>query len=297
MPVTLLTAIFLASYGLWGCNGNNKHNPPNVTQDANPVGSPGTAGSPGSSGGGGAAQLSALSVDEAEKFVKDWCGSGVLTNLRKLDAAKYLVSDDMPSWLNVVKTDEMDSNLADDEKRDESHQEQLIGNLKKFPVFNAMFPTGKMILADFSSGSGCRNTLVAIDALAAAYLKKLKDASSANALTCERKSKGGYHNVILKAPGISSMLSSSAYTEAEVEEHCDGTLAHVLVGHASSGTLTVSSVQHPDAEVTEPTLFDFTLASFILEADGSAQFLRSDGAAKFFYSDFHMIYRRQSSDN
>ena len=186
MRMTALIAMFLGCYVLYGCD-DDKQSEPNASQDA-------------LAGKGGSAQLSALTVDEAENFVQSWCGSGVLTNVRKLDADEYLVSADMPSWLNVVKTDQMDSGLADDEKRGERHQEEFIRGLKELSVSNAMLPTGKMILADFSSGSGCRNTLVAIDALAAAYLKKLKDASSTNALTCERKSKDGYHELFIKVP-------------------------------------------------------------------------------------------------
>ena len=199
----------------------------------------------------------------------------------------------MPSWLNVVKTDQWRSDLDGD-------QEQFIGNLKKFPIFNAMLPTGKMILADFSSGSGCRNTLVAIDALAAAYLKKLKDTSSANALTCERKSKDGYHEIFIIAPGVFSALAGVSVTREAITsddpDGCDGTLAHVLVGHANFGTLTVSSVHNGDQEKEKPPLFDFGLTSFILEADGSAQFLRSDGATKFFYSDYRAMYGLQSGE-
>ncbi len=286
MRVTMLIAMFLGCYMLCGCD-DDKREEPNAAQNALP-------GAPGS--GAGTATLSALTADEAEKFVKSWCGSGVLTNVRKLDADEYLVSADMPSWLNVEKTDKMDSGLADDEKRDERDQEEFIANLKTFPVFNAMFPAGKMILADFSSGSGCRNTLVAIDALAAAYLKKLKDTSSANALTCERKSKDGYHRLDTKAPYVKTMLdATSEEVLSDDPDGCDVTLAYVLVGHASTGTLTVSGVYNGDIEMKEPLLFDFSLNSFILEADGSAQFLRSDGAMKFFYSDYTPMYSLQRS--
>ena len=196
----------------------------------------------------------------------------------------------MPSWLNVEKADQWRSDLDGD-------QEQFIGSLKKSPIFNAMLPTGKMILADFSSGSSCRNTLVAIDALAAAYLKKLKDTSSANALTCEIKSKSGYHNLFVKVPVVVSVLSgvsgASGAITADDPDGCDGALAHVLVGHSSSGTLTLSSVHNGDTSVAEPPLFDFVLSSYILEADGSAQFLRQDGALKFFYSDYSTMYGSQ----
>ena len=284
MRVAVLIAMFLGCYVLCGCLDRSKRTESNADQNV-------------LSGRGGAAQLNALTVEEAENFIQSWCGSGVLTNLRKLDADEYLVSADMPSWLNVVKTDKMDSGLADDEKRDERRQEQFIGNLKKFPIFNAMFPTGKMILADFSSGSGCRNTLVAIDALAAAYLKKLKDTSSANALTCERKSKSGYHRLDIKVPYVKKILDATSEESLSDDPDCDGTLAHVLVGHKSTGTLTLSSV-YGDTRVEEPPLFDFTLVSFILEADGRAQFLRSDGAMKFFYSHFSAMFgRRQQSSS
>ena len=219
------------------------------------------------------ATLTALTAADAQEFVTSWCGSGVLTNVRTLDADKYLVSADMPAWLNVEKTNNFDTD-----------QEEFISELKASRLFNAMFPTGKMILADFSSGSGCRNTQVAIDALAAAYLKKLQDASSSNALTCERKSKGNYHRLVIKVP----VLESFGYTDEEVKGRCSTILAHALVGH-SSGTLTVSEVSNYNLQVS-PTLLDFALRSFTLEADGSQQFIREDGALKFFYSDFISRY-------
>lgn len=54
--------------------------------------------------------------------------------------------------------------------------------------------------------------------------------------------------------------------------------------------LTVSGVHN--ARVEEPSLFDFTLTSYILEADGSTQFLRSDGAMKFFHSNYSAMLQR-----
>ncbi len=184
----------------------------------------------------------------------------------------------MPRWLNADK---------EDGEGDISTQADLIENLTSTPMFNAMFPKGKMVLADFSSGNNCRNTLVAIDALAAAYLKKLKDASSANAITCTKQSKDGYHRLNFTVPSIEAKLKGATSDEPH---GCDSTLALVMVGH-SGGTLTVSRTSN--AEEEEPRLFDFTLSSSILEADGSAQFVRSDGALKFFYYDFTTIYSSQ----
>ena len=281
MRVTLFMLVFLGGYVLWGCDDDpDSNNPSNSTQNTAPgstpgapgsPGAPGTPGTPGTPGATGVTTLTALGIDAAEKFVKDWCGSGVLTNLRKLDADKYLVSANMPSWLNIEKADGWDASV-------DSDQATFIGNLRKHPALNAMFPTGKMILADFSSGSGCRNTLVAIDALAAAYFKKLKDASSANALTCKRKTKNSHH--------LLDIVVTSLGLESGDPNGCEGDLAIVLVGHASTGTLTISTVSNGDQEVKEPPLYDFALLSFILEADGSAQFLRSDGAAKLFMEDY-----------
>lgn len=232
----------------------------------------------------GGAQLSALSVEAAEQFVQSWCG-GVLTNLRKLDADEYLVSAEMPSWLNVEKAHQQGKALDDT-------QASLISTLREAPSLNAMLPTGKMILADFSSGENCVNTLVAIDTLAAAYLKKLKDRASANALSCERKSKNGFHNLIIKAPSVEALASGEmarSMLDGDDPDNCAGTRAYVLVGHGSSGTLTLSHVYNGDLREKEPGLFDFILTSFILEADGSAQFLRADGAAKLIVNDFRSL--------
>ncbi len=281
MPATLLMLMFLGGYVLGGCSRAGREDTndvaqPAATDDSNPsaTGEDNSAQSPET------AALSPLSVDEAESFVKSFCGTGVLENFRKLDAKKYLLSSAMPRWLNADK---------EDGEGDSSTQADLIKNLTSSPIFNAMFPKGKMVLADFSSGNNCRNTLVAIDALAAAYLKKLKDASSANAITCSKRSKGGYHSLNFTVPSIEAKLKGATSNEPH---GCDSTLALVMVGH-SSGTLTVSSTSNDELLGEEPRLFDFTLSSSILEADGSAQFVRSDGALKFFYYDFTTIYSSQ----
>ena len=228
-------------------------------------------------------------ADELKTFVRNWCGSGTLTNLRVLDAEDYLVSAEMPSWLN----NEHETNRELWGEDFGGSQEKLISELKSVPMFKAMFPKEKMVLADFSSGSGCRNTLVAIDARAVAYLKKL--AASPNALTCEKESQGSYQQLIIKAPGVVAMLGTAYSEDDDPEAACDTALANVLVGHADTGTLTASSVSNPDTEDLNPSLFNFELKSYILEADGSAQFMRSDGAFKFFYSDFGVVYRAARS--
>ena len=128
MRMTALIAMFLGCYVLYGCD-DDKQSEPNASQDA-------------LAGKGGSAQLSALTVDEAENFVQSWCGSGVLTNVRKLDADEYLVSADMPSWLNVVKTDQMDSGLADDETG--RRYKGFVA--EELSVSNAMLPTGSEFL-------------------------------------------------------------------------------------------------------------------------------------------------------
>lgn len=231
--------------------------------------------------------------DEFLTFVRDWCGSGTLTNARVLDAEDYLVSADMPSWLNI----EHETNRVMWGEDFGGSQEKLISNLKKFPLFKAMFPKEKMFLAEFSSGSGCRNTLVAIDGRAVAYLKKL--AASPNALSCEKESQGSYQQLIITAPSIGAVLGTAYSDEADhPPDSCDSLLAVVLAGHADTGTLTVSTTSHArtPSQTDDLSLFDFTLQSYILEADGSADFLRSDGAVKYFFSDFGAVYgqHRQS---
>ena len=265
---SLVAISFLVSYVLAGCSMSNREPTGGVKNDPSAA--------------------SAVGTTTLEAFVNSWCGSGTLTNLRQLDAAEYLVSADMPSWLNIKS----ENNRAVWGNEFGGKQKEMIDGLKEGPMFNAMFPAGKMILADFSSGSGCRNTLVAIDALAVAYLKKLKDASSANALTCEKKSQGGFHELAIKAPGIDAVFGQ-IQEDDDPPSRCDTTLAQVLVGHESTGTLTVSSTHNADTEIENVSLFDFELRSYILEADGSAQFLRADGAFKIFYSNFSAMFGRR----
>lgn len=249
----------------------------------------------------GTTTLEALSADEAEKFVKRWCGSNALTNFRQLDAAEYLLSAEMPSWLHTDrKAFDALTELDDPEVHEQVGQERrknqkaLIKFLKDNPNWNAMLPTGKMILADFSSGNDCRNTLVVVDALAAAYLKRLADASSANAFTCKRKSKDGFHRLAVHSPVIMKALGAKDELHDEdadgLPERCSAKLALAFVGHASFGTLTVSAVINNRLN-EEPEMFAFELKSYILEADGSAQFLRPDGASKIVHRNFTTLFR------
>ena len=275
---SLMVISFVVSLVLAGCSraereptGNTKSAPP---ADAPATGTPGASGSPAS----GTTTLAPLSIDDAEDFVTSWCGSGTLTNVRQLDADDYLVSSDgIPAWiLGLMKNFELVKLRLSDTggfgwSDGEAEVGQLIEDVKKEPTYNAMLPTGKMILADFSSGSGCRKTSIVIDALAAAYLKKLKDASSADAITCEKKSRGDFHRLDIKSPALPTNESTFS--------GCDSGLTQTLVGHASTGTLTVVD---ESAILLDDQVTDISLTSYIIEADGSAQFLRSDGALKFY---------------
>lgn len=241
-------------------------------------------------------KLEALSGDEAEEFVNGWCGGNLsgLINLRQLDAEEYLLSAEAPSWLNYNResSDEPVSSAdqdAVDQKRREA-QEKIIAYLKENPVYNAMLPTGKMILAEFSSGNGCRNTLIAIDTLAAAYLKRLADTSSPNAPTCKRKSNGDFHRLSFVFPSVQKVLGVDDEDDG-LPNQCSHKLAIVFVGHASTGTLVVSATSNPTLNGDKKLrTFEFELKSFIFEADGSAQFYRSDGAEKIVYRNLLRLY-------
>ena len=273
MQAAKIIAIILVIYTLQGCHDSKR--------EASEVQPEGT---------GAEEKLSPLSIDEAEQFVKSWCGGGILTNFRKLDADKFLISDDMPAWLNVEK----DSSWDIAERGDQS---QFIRGLKDFPIFNAMLPKGNMILADFSSGSDCGKTLVAVDALAAAYLKKLRDASHAYTPICESSLKDGYRSLTITSPKLTRKLDNSGLMSkthisgiTKESGQCDDeALAHVLVGH-SNNKLTIS---HVTGNWRKPSLLNFLLISYIIEADGSAQFLQSDGALKFFSQDFSTLWDTQ----
>ena len=274
----LVVISFLVGFVAAGCSRSQR----------DPVSAPQSGPFEPSAGGGDAegARLAPVTVDAAEKFVNSWCSDVRFIKMRKLDAAQYLVSADMPSWLNI----EHETNLERWGDDYGGSQETLIRLLKREPIFNALFPQGNMVLAEFSSGSDCRDTLVAIDVAAVAYLKKLKDTSSANALTCEEYQQGSYQRLVIEAPSVASVLGSDKPATNETFSDCDTLLAVVLTGHASTGTLTVSTVSNSHTGEENPSLFSFELKSFILEADGSASFLRSDGALKSLYSDLEPIY-------
>ena len=277
---SLLVISFLVSVVLASCSKAERPLASGDVKTAPPTPSaPAVNGAPAA----GTTTLVPLSIDDAEDFVTSWCGSGTLTNLRKLDADDYLISSDgVPTWIlawnnwELAKLRVFPDTGGFGWSDGEAEVGRLIEGVKKDPTFKAILPTGKMILADFSSGSGCRKTSIVIDALAAAYLKKLKDASSANALTCEKKSQGDFHRLAIKAPALPTDNSSFS--------GCDSGLTTTLVGHASTGTLTV--VDEYAMLMDGQRLTDISLKSFILEADGSAQFMRSDGALKFLTRSF-----------
>jgi len=278
---SLMVISFLVGFVLTGCSRADR-GPTANTKSSPPADAPATV-APGAPAAG-TTTLSPLSIDDAEAFVTSWCGSGTLTNLRQLDADDYLVSDDVPAWIlagkkwQLAKSKILATGLFH-QREDDEELARMVEGVKKVPQYKAMLPTGKLILADFSSGSGCRKTSIVIDALAAAYLKKLKDASSANALTCEKKSQGGFHRLIFKVPAMNAVLGEGDPSISS----CHAGIAVTFVGHASAGTMSLVS---ESAILMGDRLRGLGLRSFIFEADGSAQFLRSDGVLKFFSDTF-----------
>ena len=209
-----------------------------------------------------------LTDDEAKNFVDSWCGSGALANLRVRDADEYLVSDDVPSWFKADLHGVTDY----------GDQQKFITNLKKIKYYNGMLPSGQTVLADFSSGSSCQNTLVAVDALAMAYLHRLS--GSANAVTCTYEVREDHRKLNIVVPAL------AAHQQEDIGSSCDSRVGIVLSG-GDDGTLTISQAY---GGRNSSGLFDFILLSYTLEVDGSANFIRSDGSLKFFYSDFSRLH-------
>ena len=282
---SLMVISFVVSLVFAGCSRAELPPAPSGDVKGTP-GAPGAPAAPGASGSpaAGTTTLAPLSIDDAEAFVTSWCGSGTLTNLRQLDAADYadfFVADVDTNWSLAIKDWRRTNSsiLSKGWLHRDRELAKKIERVKESRFFKAMFPTGKMILVDFSSGSGCRKTSIVIDALAASYLKKLKDASSANALTCEKKSQGGFHRLVFKVPAISGVLNEGD----PAISGCHNGIAVTFVGHASTGTMALVS---ESAFLMGDRLIELGLRSFIFEADGSASFMRSDGVFKSYIHTF-----------
>ena len=218
-------------------------------------------------------KLQALSGDDAKAFVRSWCGDAV-DNVRTENFDSYVGSKDVPQWVADFMGKDSKKTLA-----------ELRASIKKAAV-----PSGKVVLADFDGGPECREYVLVVDALAAAYLKKLKDAKSDNALTCGKKQEAdNEHSLNIATPAIYG--DEDDEYDSDFQAPCAIQDVHkkaiVLVGN-SDGTLASLDIDEYTGENrTADRQGELTFQSIILEEDGSlALFRESDSALKLAAADF-----------
>ena len=217
-------------------------------------------------------KLQALSGDDARAFISSWCGD-VVQNLHTVDFDDYVGSSDAPQWVTNFMGKDSEKTLA-----------KLRASVKKAAV-----PSGKVVLANFDGGPECRQYVLAIDALAAAYLQKLNEEnSSTNAITCSKQRKAeNEYSLHIAIPALGNDEDDEDRGSSPCITQDTHRKAVVLVGN-TDGTMAVLEIDEYTGENnTADRQGELAFQSIVLEEDGSIVLLReSDGALKLAAADF-----------